>query len=195
MRIDRAAGEDVARPGELQEPQHRQHRLVAVADRVSIVDADRVRTMLPLDRDQAPADLRGGRGPRQLFPACTDAANRTSQAVGVVVDVLVRGPLRADVAAAEGIVPIAADREDLPSGRLDLEPADRVAQIADRVVSLPHARRRSGSAYYEATEGGKRFPSALTRRVALIGAHAGNPAGSCAPGRMQHVALNVESEE
>jgi hypothetical protein len=24
--------------------------------------------------------------------------------------------------------------------------------------------------------------------------HAGNPAGSCAPGTMQHVALNVESE-
>ena len=53
-----------------------------------------------------------------------------AQAVRIFVDVLQRGTFGTDVTAAERILAIAADGDDPRAVDLDLEPADRLAEIA-----------------------------------------------------------------
>ena len=67
-------------------------------------------------------------------PAVARAAQRLLQAIGVVVQVLERGRLRADVALAEGVVVVTADGADALALHLDAEPAHGLAEVAGAEV-------------------------------------------------------------
>ena len=58
---------------------------------------------------------------------------RRAQAVGVGLEVLDRGALRAEVAAAEHVVAVAAHERDLVVVEVQLEPARRFAELARAV--------------------------------------------------------------
>src|SRR5262249_29489681 len=68
--------------------------------------------------------------PADLLEAGRGAAQGAAQPVPVLVHVLEGHGLRADVAAAEGILGVAADRADASLGHFDRDAAHRFAQVA-----------------------------------------------------------------
>ena len=72
--------------------------------------------------------------PTDSLPTLRSAADRIFQAVFIVVKISERSSLRANVAAAEGIVFVTADIEALVARGCDLDPADRFAEIAIAIM-------------------------------------------------------------
>src|SRR5690606_13927342 len=83
------------------------------------------------------------------LPALAHPAQRALEAIGILVEIAQRDGLGAHVAAAEGIVVVAADRGDAAAGlEVDADPAHRLAERARTKVGR-HARtvyRTSGRA-------------------------------------------------
>ena len=133
-RVDRVRGVDVARLQVVDEPEEQQHGAEAVGRRVAVVEGHRVAPVGALHLDQPTRHLVERLVPADLLPAVAAPPDRAPQAVGVVVDVLERHRLRADVAAAEGIVLVAANGEDALAVVLDGDAADGFAEGADPEV-------------------------------------------------------------
>lgn len=72
--------------------------------------------------------------PFDRLPLRALPAHRSAQAVGIVLDILQRHGLGADMAPAERIERIALDREDALDFGLDGQAADGFAQVAGTVM-------------------------------------------------------------
>ena len=81
-------------------------------------------------------DLRERLVPGDRFPSVAVAAHRLLQPVRVVVQVLERGGLRADVTFAEHVFVVAADREDSFAFDLDFDAAHRFTEVAGPSVDF-----------------------------------------------------------
>ncbi len=103
--------------------------------RIAEVERDGIVAMLGLDRDDARSDLVDGFIPADALPAAGRALHRVTQAIRVLVDILEAERLGADMAAAEWIVRVAADRQNLVAAQADLDAADRLAQVAGAVMA------------------------------------------------------------
>ena len=139
--VDRRGAEPVAGAQRLDERDPVGGRAERVCVRVAEVDADGVASV-PVDRAREPVGDQVERlVPRDLDPLgvrpLADPAHRAAQPVGVGVDVGERDPLGADVAAGERVGVVAADRGDPVTLDGQLEPADRLAEVA-------HAERGDG---------------------------------------------------
>src|SRR5262249_42110206 len=91
-----------------------------------------------------------------------------AQAIGIVLEILQRDRLRAQVAAAEGILLVAADRDDLPAGDRETQAA---AGFAERADALHDARLRLDLSRRDGGCGRERHASLLervARRVSLL---------------------------
>ena len=109
-------------------------RAVVVHGRVALVDGDRLATVRLLDRGQALRRLVERRLPGDLLPVGAAPAQRPAQPIRVLVQVLERHRLGADVAAAERIVVVAPDREDAIALDADGDAAHRLAEVAGAEV-------------------------------------------------------------
>ncbi len=107
---------------------------------IAQIDRQGVASVAPANGAQPRGGLVERLAPADLGPPRAPAAQRPAQPVGVVLDVLQGDRLGTDVAAAERIVPVAADGHDPLAGELDLDAADRLAQVAGAVVPV-RARR------------------------------------------------------
>ena len=107
---------------------------VAVHHRVAEVNRGRAPAVGLLDGGQALGRLGERLVPAHLDPSPRGAPLGTAQAVGVLVEVLEGDRLRAEVAAAERVVLVAADREDVGAVRLDLDAAHGFAEVAGAEV-------------------------------------------------------------
>ena len=98
--------------------------------RVAQVGSDSGRAVGLLQRSQARARQCEGVVPADRQPARALAAHRRVQPVGIGLQVEDGIALGADVAATEGIVRVAADRDRAVALQLQLEAADGLAQVA-----------------------------------------------------------------
>ena len=152
--VDGAGGVDVARAERLEERPAEQHGAEVVGVRVAEVDGNGVAAVGVDDGPKAPIDLGPGLLPRHLDQLTVAADQRRTDPVGILVQLLQRRALRADVAVAEHVVAVAADALHVlctvgTSPQRDLQAAPRLAQGAGpernaRVAHLlivPPARR------------------------------------------------------
>jgi hypothetical protein len=110
---------------------------------IAHVHADGVYPVLAVDGQQ-----RIGGGVEGLIPAdflpvvatvgARDASHGVAEAVRILVNVLERDGLGADMAAAQGVVRIALDGDDLLAARFDLQATDRLAEVAGAIVCFQH---------------------------------------------------------
>ena len=97
---------------------------------IAEVHADRTCAMLALDRCKPLSRKREGLVPADLLPVAAVPPQRHPQPVGVGFQVEDRVALRTDVAAAEGIGIVAANRTQATAIEAELQAADRFAQRA-----------------------------------------------------------------
>jgi hypothetical protein len=97
-------------------------------------------------RGQALRREREGLVPGDLPPLASVATQRPAQAIGIGFQVEDGVALRADVAAAEGVVGVAADRHHRLALELQLQPADRLAQRTGAEARMAHqaSARKAG---------------------------------------------------
>ena len=139
----RAGAEAVARAERAQETGAQQDRAVVVDDR----DCPCRRRPRPRRAARADADSRAATSVERLVPADRlEAAvggppHGRAQAIRVVVHVGDRDALRADVAAREDVVLVAAHRHDAVALDLEREPAGR---LAERAAAVDRTARRHG---------------------------------------------------
>src|SRR5207237_3229264 len=111
------------------------------------------------DVGEPPAGLVERRVPRDRFPAIALPALGLADAVGIALHVGDGGGLGADVAAAEGIVGIAAHAADRAAFQLDRQPANRLAQHAG-MEALRHRRTLARAAPVNSPRGSRACASA-----------------------------------
>ena len=104
--------------------------------RVAGIEADGVAAVRALDAAQVGNHLLERLLPADRLPAIGRAPHRLAQPVGIVVQVLQGHRLGADMAAAERVLPVAADGDDLVAAVVDLDPAHRLAEVARAMVDL-----------------------------------------------------------
>ena len=132
--VDRARAVDVAAAERLQERAVVQHGPEVVRVRVPEVRGDGVVAVRGTDRAETV-----GRSPRTPRPTSTSCHvsprpdHRRAHAVGIALELLDRGALRAEVAVAEDVVAIAAHERDLAVVEVQLETARRLAEVARAV--------------------------------------------------------------
>ena len=148
--VDRGRREATVGAEGAREEHAEDERAPVVHRRVAGVEPHRVAPVLALDSREALGRLGERLVPRDLLPAVGGAPHGAAQAVRVRVDVLERGRLRADVAAAEGVLFVAADRDDAVALDLDLDPAHGFAEVAGAVVGVRHGRHcmRTGHGWH-----------------------------------------------
>jgi hypothetical protein len=95
------------------------------------------------DRRETPVDHSKCLVPRHLDVSLAATDHREPQAVGVLVQLLQRRALRADVPVREDVVAVAADPLHDTVANGDLETAGRLAQWTRPEVRLVHAHRSS----------------------------------------------------
>jgi len=117
-----------------------QRGAVAVHRRVAEVARDRVPAVALLDLVQARRGLVEGGVPRHRHEVRAHAPHRGAQPVGIVVELGQRRRLGADVAAAERVVVVAADRDDPLALDLDRDAAHRLAEMTG-----PEVRGHAGN--------------------------------------------------
>ena len=125
--VDGRRGEAAARPQRAHQHLPVQEGAVVVHGRVALVDGDRVPAMGALHFEEP---LRGqveGGLPADLLPIRSAPAEGPAQPVRVLVQILQRDRLRADVPVAEHVVFVTANREDAVSVDRDGKPAHRLA--------------------------------------------------------------------
>ena len=136
------------------------HGPVVVNYRIPLVHGHGAAPMRALGLVKAARGLVNSRLPGHLLEVAPSAAKRTTQPVGIFVQILEGDGLRTDVAAAQGVVVITADLRDPSVRSLDDDPAHRLAEMAGAMVHL----RRSPNQLIEAKRPapGLKQPSAKT---------------------------------
>src|SRR5262249_48107230 len=96
------------------------------------------------DREKARTDFLVGFLPADLLPTGGGAPHRAAQPIGIVVQLLQSVGLRADEAAGEGILLVAANADDRLALDLDGEAAGRLAKGTDAMngTALGHLTPR-----------------------------------------------------
>lgn len=107
---------------------------------IALVDRHGVRPVSALHRDEALGSFRDGLVPSHLGEARGRAPQGTAQPVRVFVDVLEGHRLRADVAVAQGIGFVSANRQHAVAFGFHDQPADGFAQVAGADMGLSHRR-------------------------------------------------------
>ena len=135
--IDRGRRETVDRTEATQQRRAVEQRPPIVDIWVAEVDTDRIATVIVLD---SPNPLRGlveGRIPTDALPiARRGAPHRVTQSIRVILDVLQRHRLGANVTATEAVLTITADRDDTAILDPDFDAADGLAQVAGPVMAI-----------------------------------------------------------
>ena len=135
--VDRRGGEHVGAPQRPEQGPVVEQAGEVVGVRVADVDRAGVPAVLVEEREEPPLDLREGLVPAHLHEGAVSLDDGAAQPVRILVELLERGALGADVALAEDVVTVAPDPHDLLAGRRgpqgDLEPAARLAQRARAV--------------------------------------------------------------
>ncbi len=126
----------VAAAQRAQEAHAAEQTRIVVDLRVADVGRHRIGAVLALEGDDTPRGLVERRLPGHLFPAVRRAPHRSAQPVRILMEILQAERLRTDVTAAERVLLIAADGEDLRAADADLDAADRLAEVAGAVVGV-----------------------------------------------------------
>ena len=127
--VDRAGREHAVGAERLDHDAAVEQRGEPVGGGVADVDADGVAAVLGGDPGQAVADQRPRLLPARGRELAVRAADqRGAEPVGVLVQVLQRHALRAEEAAREHVVAVAADLDDLIAAQGDLQAAGRLAE-------------------------------------------------------------------
>ena len=125
---------DVLGPERLDQRRPVERRSEAVGGGVAEVDGDRVAPVLGEHLREAVVDRRERLLPARLDQLAVAAHERLGQAVGVLVKLLQALRLRAEEAAAEDVVGVAADRDDLVAAHRHRQAAGRLAERTGAVV-------------------------------------------------------------
>ena len=96
----------------------------------------RIGAVLTLEGHQPRRDLVERFLPGDLFPTRRRTPHRPTQPVGILVDILEAQRLRTDMPAAERVLLVAADGEDLTAAQADLDAADRLTKVAGAIVGV-----------------------------------------------------------
>ncbi len=104
--------------------------------RIAQVHPDGILAMFLLDTPKPRGDFLEGCFPADLLPAVRGALHGRFQAVLIVVEILQCDGFRADMAAAEWVVVIALDGQDLVTPMLDFEATHGFTDIAGAVMGL-----------------------------------------------------------
>jgi hypothetical protein len=128
--VDARGAEDVARAQRLEERTDVELAREVVDVRVAEVDRHGVRTVVVDDRPQASGDLGVRVVPGGLDQLAVAADPGSLQPVRVGLELAEQGPLRAQVAAAEHVELVTADRDDAVTLHLEAQPAGGLAQRA-----------------------------------------------------------------
>ena len=130
--IRRARGIHVSRAHRARERQRVGHQTKAVSDRIAIVNGRCVAAVSAADPHQPIGSPIQCVFPRHLEPTSALTDHRSSNAIGIFMKIEQRRSLGADVAAAERIVRIAADRSQLSVFSVDQDAARGFAERTDR---------------------------------------------------------------
>ncbi len=122
------------RPQRREQRADHQHRAEVMGGRVAGVDAHRVAAVGALDGDQPRGDVVKRLVPPDALPSARIAPEREADSLGIGVDISQRVALRADMAAREHVVVVAAYRDHLAVHVPQLQPTHRLAQRASAVV-------------------------------------------------------------
>ncbi len=125
---------EILRANGADEVADREHRAEVVHRRVADVERHGIVAVACAHFTDASLDLLERRGPGNLFPSRRRASHRPAQPVRVLVEVLQRDGFRADVAAAQHVVAVGLDREDLSVPMLDHDAAHGLADRAGAVM-------------------------------------------------------------
>ncbi|MNV51626.1 hypothetical protein D3C71_1436820 [compost metagenome] len=153
--IDRRRGKPVAGFQQAEEVIAVGHQPVIVHARVALIDRHRVLPVMRLNGGEAFGDQIECRFPLDGLPFIAHPLHRLMQAIRIVLNVLQRHGLGADVPTTERILGVALDRSDLDvtafaPGGFDGQATDGFAQMARTVMeSLGHGQ--SLSCYGRAT--------------------------------------------
>ena len=138
--VDGARREHVLRAERADEDRPVEAQREAVDARVAEVDRDGVAPALADDGAEPPLDLGEGLVPGGGLERAIPPDERSAQPIRVGVEFLQGVGLRTDEAAAEDVVVVAADADDLAATRADLESTGRLAERADAIAgSSMHA--------------------------------------------------------
>jgi hypothetical protein len=149
--VHRRRGELVARAQAPQEERQEHHRAVVVDGGVAHVHAHRVLAVLPLDGVEPPCGLLQGLLPGDGLPAGGGAPDGLAEPVRVLMEILERDGLGADVALAERILLIASDGGDATTSGLDAQSAHGLAEVAGAEVRLGGSRGGTHQGEYSTT--------------------------------------------
>ena len=130
--IGRARGIHVPRPHRTRERQPVGHQAKVVRDRIAVVDRHCVAAVSAADPHQPIGSPIQCVFPRHLVPTSALTDHRSANAIGIFMKIEQRRSLGADVAAAERIVRIAADRSQLSVFSIDQDAARGLAERTDR---------------------------------------------------------------
>ena len=111
--------------------------------RVAEIQRQRVGAVLLADRCEPGVDRLERLVPRHFVERVAPAHERPAHAVGIRLQLLERGALRAEEPVAEHVVTVAAYEGDRPAVEVELEPARRLTQVAG-AKSGTRSRRRHG---------------------------------------------------
>ena len=123
-----ARGVEVSRPERLSEGEPVGQQPEVVGDGVAVVERDGVAAVAAADGGQPAGGAVEGFVPGGFAPTGAGSDERLADAVGVMMQIGEGRRLRADVAAAEGIVGVAADGADAWAVDVDQQAAHRLAE-------------------------------------------------------------------
>ncbi|EAU66865.1 conserved hypothetical protein [Stigmatella aurantiaca DW4/3-1] len=134
----------VARTQGAQEARHEEQHPHVVRARVAQVRGHRLPAVCPLRLVEPSRHLVQRLLPRDLLPSARGALHRVAQPVRVLVQVLERHRLGADVSPAERILGVPADGGDAASFHFDANPTHGLTKVACAEVSLCSGGGRHG---------------------------------------------------
>ena len=161
--VDRGRAESISRLDRPHQDRRKDGPPERVHRRVADVDRDRVGAVFALNLEDAACRALDRFVPTALHEVAAGVLDqRLAQAIRIFVQRLERGTLRADVAAAERVVVIAADRSDPPALGLDRQPTHRLAERAGAVVRHGEDWRSPGTALWQSST------NAFARTVMIV---------------------------
>lgn len=133
--IDRSGGKPVPRMQAADKTGREHHRAIAMNGGITQISRDAIPSMLRLNALKVLRDFVERFVPTDPLPTVLGATNGMLEPVLIEVNILQGDGLRTDVAAAEGIVFVAANVQTLVGPNGDFDPAHSFAEVAGTIMN------------------------------------------------------------